>query len=142
MAAAPFAAGRGAAEQTADSAAFGKKAKAGFKALVSRYGMLDKRGEYTENRRAVQRLLPRGRRFMKDVDALVRRLEKTGGISHKEVHKEMKQQASAFATVPDPLAYRVVGPRRVVIVYRERPEAEVAEARWEDGKWRIHLIVG
>jgi hypothetical protein len=94
-----------------------------LEALVKRYGIDDAE----DHESAVKRLGSRGRQFFRDVLAIV-------PPDAKDKDRDDK------TPVPDPsrVRYEVIGPTRVDIIPLDEPEKRV-EARWEDGRWRLHF---
>ena len=103
-----------------------KAERAQFQALVRRYG-LDKMQDKGPESREGRRLVARGRRFLVDMEGF---LARTG---------KMTPGKDKSASSPEAYRYKVLSPTRVALRDPKKPKEAPAEARWEDGAWRLHL---
>lgn len=112
-----------------------QKIKTEYQTLMNRYGLLDRKGEITQDPKALHGWRGRGRRFLIDVDAMLSRLEKAGNLGTSDA----KNMLAPLTGPKKPLLYRVHGPKRVLLFDRRQPKIRLAEVRWEEGKWRLGL---
>jgi hypothetical protein len=104
-----------------------KAEQARFEAVLKRYG-LDKAQNKGPESKEWRRFAAQGRHFLTEIDGFLARSGKSG-----------RWTKNKMAPSPDALRYTVLDPARVAIRNPKKPKDSPMQARFEDGRWRLHL---
>jgi hypothetical protein len=122
--------GQGQATQT-PPASQTPKVKAELEATLKKYGI--SQDVKPDDKQAMAAVTSRGREFFRDMMGLLTKLDKKGGSGFNMDPKKGPD--------PEDATYEVLGPTRVKITQKNPKDKmlENAEARFEDGRWRLHI---
>lgn len=110
----------------------GLKIKADLEATLKKYGLTDKADP--NDPQTMAKLNTRGRDFLRDMFGLMDKLDKNKSAGDKGVSMTKPKVPINL----DDVTYKVLSPTRVDLERKDHKE-EKAEARWEDGRWRLHI---
>ncbi len=111
----------------------GPKIKAELEATMKKYGLSDK--TQPNDKQAMAALSSRGREFFSDMTGLLEKMDKNGK------GKSGFDMSGSKAPKPEDATYEVLSPTRVKVTPKNPKEKmmEKMEARFEDGRWRLHF---